>query len=124
MKGETILGGLKMKEKRQQVEREMGMSHSKKVSGKIDAQLQIHLDALNAAFTAFKQAEAETPAAEEQEDSNRLIFLWNIKNQAVQSYMREWDFLIQYGQIFFEEETKRLHLAPLPKENQQPDTPC
>jgi hypothetical protein len=88
------------------------MNNSEHAPDQIDAQLQAHLDCLNAAFTAFKRAETETLAAENRQDGDKLIRLWHAKNQAAQTYMQEWDYLSRYGEISFDEQTETLHFSP------------
>jgi hypothetical protein len=80
--------------------------------------LQAHLDRLNAAFADFKQAEIETFHAEQQKDGKKLIHLWHAKNQAMQAYMQEWDILVRYGTLSFDERTEKFQFFPNATNNQ------
>ncbi|SRR5579884_2718683 len=74
--------------------------------------LQAHLDRLNAAFADFKRAETATAHAEKQKDGEKLIHLWHAKNQATQAYMQEWDILVRYGTLSFNEQTEKFQFFP------------
>jgi hypothetical protein len=89
----------------------MNYSEQTPVPDEIDIALQAHLDRLNAAFADFKRAEIETLDAERQKDGDTLIRLWYAKNQAAQAYMQEWDILIRYGTLFFDEQANTFHFA-------------
>jgi len=96
----------------------MNYSGQTPLPDEIEIALQAHLDRLNAAFADFKRAETETLNAEKQKDSDKLIHLWYLKNQAAQAYMQEWDTLICYGMVSFDEETDTFHFSPNTNNNQ------
>src|SRR5581483_10847413 len=81
----------------------------------ISTLLQVRLDRLNAAFSAFKKAEEEIVAAEQQQDGDKLIRLWYAKNQSAQAYMQEWDYLSRYVEIIFDEYTRTLYFSLNPE---------
>jgi hypothetical protein len=88
------------------------MNHSEQapLSHMIDIALQAHLDRLNAAFAEFKRIEIAAFKAEIQREGDKLIHLWHAKNQAAQAYMQEWDILVRYGTVTFDDETETFQL--------------
>ncbi len=66
--------------------------------------LQISLKQLNSAFVDFTEAETALVEAEREGNCTKMRKAWLAKSSASERYISEWDILILYGDLQFDDE--------------------